>query len=147
MDPLYGQRTTHPKGTPSPEWILVDAENQILGRLASQLAKRLMGKHKPDYHPSVAHGDSIVVINASKVKVSGDKTNKKVYRTHSGYMGGLKERLFSKQMEMDSRKVILHAVKGMLPKNNLSRKLMTRIRVFQDDKHNLESQKPQKIEL
>lgn len=146
MDPLYGQRTTYPKQNNN-DWILVDAKDQTLGRLASKLAERLMGKHKADFQPSVLVGDSIVVINASQIRVSGKKYDDKVYFRHSGYMGGLKKRTMAEQMEIDPGKVIVKAVKGMLPKNRLASKMLTRLRVFPSENHNLEAQNPKKVDL
>lgn len=148
MDPLYGQRTTYPKKEEiTNEWILVDAKEQVLGRLASKIAKRLMGKHRPDYHPAVLNGDFIVVINASEIQVGGKKKSDKIYYRHSGYMGGLKERTLEEQMNLDPTKIIFSAVKGMLPKNRLAAKMLTRLRIFPGENHNLEAQKPAKTEL
>src|SRR5215469_12169186 len=101
------------------KWYLVDASDKVLGRLATQIAKYLRGKHKPEYTPHADAGDYIVVINASQIKVTGKKGLEKVYYRHSGYPGGLKETTFEKQQEKDPTKIIEIAVKGMLPKNPL----------------------------
>lgn len=146
MDPLYGQRTTYPKKESlDSDWVLIDANEQVLGRLASQIAFVLQGKNKPNYQPGVPVGDRVVVINAAKVKISGNKIDQKVYHHHTGYIGGLKTVSMRSKMDEKPEDVIKAAVKGMLPKNNFSRKLMTRIRVFADEKHELEAQNPQPL--
>jgi len=146
MDPLYGQRTTYPKKeTLNSDWVVIDAADQILGRLASQIATVLQGKNKPNFQPGVPVGDRVVVINAAKVKISGSKVDQKVYHHHTGYMGGLKTISMRDKMENKPEDVITSAVKGMLPKNNFARKLMTRIRVFADEKHGMEAQNPKPL--
>lgn len=116
-------------------WHLIDAKGKILGRLASQIAKILMGKDKPYFSPNLDCGDYIVVINAAEIEVSGRKRKQKLYRRHSGYPGGFKEIIFEKQMELDPRKIIQHAVSGMLPENKLKDKRLVRLKIFVDDKH------------
>ena len=125
--------------------MLIDANDQILGRLASQIAMILQGKTKPNYQPGVPIGDSVIVINAAKVKISGNKIDQKVYHHHTGYIGGLKTIGMRDKMENKPEDVITAAVKGMLPKNNFARKLMTKIRVFSDEKHGMEAQNPKSI--
>lgn len=129
------------------KWYLVDASNQVLGRLASQIAKYLRGKHKPEYTPNVDAGDYIVVINAAQVKVTGKKELEKVYYHHSGYPGGIKEINFASLQAKDPRKVIELAVKGMLPKNPLGRAMLRKLKVYSDAEHPHKAQQPEKIDL
>lgn len=117
------------------EWHLVDAKGKILGRMTTQIAKYLMGKHKVNYSDHMDMGDYVVVINASKVEVTGRKAKQKIYRGHSGYPGGLREVKYSKYMEEAPEKIIMHAVYGMLPKNRLHKKRMARLKIFSEDKH------------
>lgn len=146
MDPLYGQRTTYPKNAEqSGNWALVDAKDKILGRLASQVAQLLMGKNRADYHPGVLTGSRVVIINAADIKVSGNKMDDKLYHRHTGYFGGLKTRNMKTTMEQDPKKVLEAAIKGMLPRNKLGRKMMTRLRIFPGSEHNLEAQNPQPV--
>lgn len=116
------------------DWHLVDAKDQILGRLATQIAPLLMGKNKPSFVHYLDCGDYVVVTNASQVKVTGRKAAQKMYYRHSGYPGGFREISFEKQMEKDPRKVIRHAVKGMLPKNKLQDKRLKRLKIFAGEK-------------
>lgn len=116
-------------------WHLIDAKGKILGRLATQIAKILMGKDKPYYVANLDCGDYVVVINAAEVEVSGRKRKQKLYRRHSGYPGGFKETTFEKMIERDPRKIIRQAVSGMLPKNKLRDGRLARLKVFVDDKH------------
>lgn len=116
-------------------WHLVDAKGKILGRLATQIAKILMGKDKPYYIANLDCGDYVVVINAAEIEVSGRKRKQKLYRRHSGYPGGFKELTFEKIMEHDPRKIIRQAVKGMLPKNKLRDRRLVRLKIFVNDKH------------
>jgi large subunit ribosomal protein L13 len=116
-------------------WHVIDAADQPLGRLASQVASLLRGKHKPIYQPNLPVGDFVVVINASRVRVSGNKAGGKDYYRHSGYPGGLKVTPFLLQMEKNPRKVIEMAVRGMLPHNRLGRKLFTRLKVYAGPEH------------
>lgn len=116
-------------------WHTVDAKGQVLGRMASKIAKLLLGKDKPKYAPHLDMGDNIVVINAKDVELTGRKMQNKVYYSHSGYPGGFKEEKVSDLMEKSPEKVIERAVSGMLPKNRLHDKRMRRLRVFADEKH------------
>ena len=120
---------------PESKYILFDAKGKILGRLAVEIASVLSGKSKVDYAPNVGESDWAVVINSDKVRLSGEKAKKKVYWRHSGYPGGIYKMTFEEAMELDSRKVISHAVAGMLPKNKLSKAAMKKLRVFKDEKH------------
>ena len=117
------------------EYHLVDAKGQILGRIATQIAKILSGKNEVDFTPNVGGKDWVVVINSDRVRLSAEKGDKKIYWKHTGYPGGIYKTTFNEQMEKDSTKVIFDAVKGMLPKNKLSFKAMKRLRVFKDENH------------
>jgi len=116
-------------------WHLIDAKDQILGRLSTKIASLLMGKHKPYYVSHLDCGDYVVVVNAADVQVSGRKRKQKMYYRHSGYPGGFKEISFEQQMAKDPRKVIHHAVAGMLPKNKLRDQRLARLKIFVDEKH------------
>lgn len=129
------------------KWFVVDAANMPLGRLASQVADMLTGKNKVIYTPHVDTGDFVIVLNADKVVLTGKKAENKVYRHHTGYIGGLKEINYKALMEKDSRKVIEKAVKGMIPKNTLGRKQITRLNVFKGAEHNHDAQKPETVVL
>lgn len=129
------------------EWYTVDLDGQILGRAATQIASLLIGKSKPCIRPSVDCGDYVIVLNSDKVKVTGGKEKKKFYRRHSGYPGGLKETRFDEQLEKDSRRIILEAVKNMLPKNKTRDVRMTRLFIYKDANHKHEAQKPKEFKL
>lgn len=129
------------------DWFLVDATNQTLGRLAAEVASRLRGKHKPEFTPHVDTGDYIVVINADKVRVTGNKAKQKLYRSHSGYTGNLKEITFEKLMQKAPTQAVEHAVKGMLPKGPLGRAVYRKLKVYAGDSHPHASQQPQVLSL
>ncbi|CAN5315496.1 50S ribosomal protein L13 [soil metagenome] len=129
------------------KWVLVDAENQPLGRLSSKVASILRGKHKPEFTPHMDTGDNVVVINAEKVALSGNKMTDKLYFRHTGYPGGQIFTSASEMLEKDPTSLVRNAVKGMLPKNKLGRHLMTNIRIFAGPVHTLTAQKPEKIEI
>jgi large subunit ribosomal protein L13 len=129
------------------KWYVVDAADKVLGRLATQLAKYLRGKHKPEYTPHTDTGDYMVVINASKIKVTGNKTEDKIYYRHSGYPGGLKEIPFEDMLEKDPTRVIELAVKGMLPKNPLGRAMLSKLKVYAGAEHPHTAQQPATINL
>ena len=128
-------------------WILVDAKDKTLGRLASTLASRLRGKHRPEYTPNADLGDYIVVINANKINVTGDKLNQKNYFKHSGYPGGIKSRSLDEVIKNSPEEAIRMAVKGMLPKNKLGSELFRNLYVYNDSNHNQDAQKPVTINL
>tara|TARA_A100001037_G_C14951405_1_gene545176 strand:- start:177 stop:605 length:429 start_codon:yes stop_codon:yes gene_type:complete len=128
-------------------WYLVDATDQILGRLATEIARRLRGKHKASYTPHVDTGDYIVVINAEKIKVTGNKRTDKVYYKHSGWPGGLKTITFDKLQEKAPEKVIETAVKGMLPKGPLGRAMFRKLKVYSGAEHQHSAQQPEKLEI
>ncbi len=131
----------------TPKWYLVNAEGQILGRLASKIAKILMGKHKPEYTPSQVLGDFVVVVNAEKITVTGKKLRDKKYYSHSGYLGNLKERSLREMLEKHPERVIELAVKGMLPKNRLRNDMMRRLKVYRGPEHPHQAQKPEPLDL
>ena len=128
-------------------WYLVDATNKTLGRLSTEIASRLRGKHKPIYTPHVDTGDYIVVVNASKIRVTGNKMTDKVYYKHSGYIGNMKSMNLETMLEKNPERVIMKSVKGMLPKNKLSNAMLKKLRVFAGPEHNHSSQKPEVLEL
>lgn len=129
------------------DWFLVDANGKTLGRLATEIARRLRGKHKAIYTPHVDTGDYIVVINAEKVAVTGNKAKDKMYYTHSGYMGGLKQISFEKLIDKAPERVIETAVKGMLPKNSLGRTMFRKLKVYAGSEHGHAAQQPQPLEI
>ncbi|AXX14791.1 50S ribosomal protein L13 [Leptospira borgpetersenii] len=128
-------------------WFVVDAEGKTLGRLASGIAARLRGKHKATFTPNQDCGDNIIVINASKVKVTGNKETQKMYYHHSRYPGGMTETVFKDLIAKQPEKVIYEAVKGMLPKSKLGDKMLTHCKIFSGAEHNLQAQKPVKLEI
>lgn len=129
------------------DWYLIDADGKTLGRLASEIARRLRGKHKAVYTPHVDTGDYIVVINAEKVKVTGNKAKNKMYYNHSGYMGGLKQINFEDLIQKAPERVIETAVKGMLPKNPLGRAMFRKLKVYAGAQHKHSAQQPQVLEI
>lgn len=129
------------------KWYLVDAEGKILGRLASKIAQILSGKNKPIYTPHMDVGDFVVVINAQKIKVTGGKEEKKMYYHHSGYPGGIKGIVYEKLLKKKPEMIIREAVKGMLPKSKLGRKMFKKLKVYAGGKHPHQAQEPEKIEL
>ena len=129
------------------KWVVVDAEGQVLGRLASQIAVRLRGKHLPSFTPHVDTGDFVVVINAEKVRLTGRKWDQKNYYRHSGYMGGLKATPAKKLNQEHPNRIITFAVRGMLPKNRLGRKLIKKLKVYAGPDHPHEAQQPEKLAL
>ncbi len=129
------------------KWYVVDATDMPLGRLASQVAAILRGKHKPTFTPHVDTGDFVIVINTDKMILTGKKLEQKYYRYHTGYMGGLKEVQYKKMMAEKSDDALYVAIKGMLPKNSLGRKMLKKVRVYKDANHNHEAQKPEVLNL
>lgn len=129
------------------QWILVDADNQVLGRLAAKIAMRLRGKHLPQFTPHVDLGDFVVVVNADKIVMTGKKLDQKVYRHHSGYMGGLKTTPAKRIHQEDPGRIIKMAVWGMLPKNRLGRKLIKKLKVYGGADHPHEAQQPAAVAL
>ncbi len=129
------------------KWYVINAEGKTLGRLASEIAKILSGKNKPIYTPYMDTGDFVIVVNAEKVAVTGNKRNDKVYRHHTGYPGGLKETNFKTLMEKHPTYAIEYAVKGMLPKNSLGRAMFKKLKVYAGPTHKNEAQKPENYEF
>ena len=134
-------------GTFEQKWLLVDATDKIVGRLASEIAVILMGKHRPTYTPHVDTGDFVVVVNAEKISVTGNKRAAKMYYRHSGYPGGLKTRTLNDMLERRPEEVLRLAVKGMLPRNRLARKQLTKLKIYAGPEHPHQAQKPQPMEL
>ena len=128
-------------------WYLVDAQNKTLGRLSTAIANRLRGKHKPIYTPHVDTGDYIVVVNASKIRVTGKKMTDKVYYKHTGYIGNLKSENLETMLEKHPEKVLLKSVRGMLPKNKLGRAMIKKLRIFAGSEHTHIAPKPEPLEF
>jgi large subunit ribosomal protein L13 len=128
-------------------WFVVDADGKTLGRLATEVARRLRGKHKPEYTPHVDTGDFIVVINAAKVRVTGAKTTDKIYYRHSGFPGGIKSRSFEQMRDSHPERIIEIAVKGMLPRNPLGRAMLKKLKVYPGGEHPHSAQQPETLEL
>ncbi len=147
MDTLSYKTVSANRDTVKKEWVLVDATDQILGRLTSVVAKILRGKHKPNFTPHVDCGDNVIVINAEKIKLTGKKFEDKVYISHTGYPGGQRTINVNAQMAKNPAVVVEKAVKGMLPKNRLGRELFRNLHVFVGSEHPHKAQKPKKINL
>ncbi len=129
------------------DWFVVDAENQVLGRLAAQIAHRLRGKHKPEYTPHVDTGDYIVVVNAGKIAVTGNKARDKIYYHHTGHPGGIKDISLQEMLAKHPTRVIESAVKGMLPKNKLGRAMLAKLKIYAGAEHTHQAQQPKTLEL
>jgi large subunit ribosomal protein L13 len=129
------------------KWFVVDAENKVLGRLASEIAIRLRGKHKPNYSNHMDVGDFIVVVNAEKVKLTGNKLNDKIYYRHSGWIGGIKERSAKEMLEKKPTELLKFAVKGMLTKNTLGRKQLKKLKIYTGSEHPHAAQQPETLEI
>ncbi|MBC77393.1 MAG: 50S ribosomal protein L13 [Halobacteriovoraceae bacterium] len=129
------------------KWWVIDATDVVVGRLASEVATLLRGKHKPTFTPNQECGDFVVVTNADKIRFTGDKLNKKNYYWHTGFIGGIKSKTAREMMEKTPDRVVSEAVKGMLPKTSLGRKQLTKLKVFAGAEHSHEAQKPEKYEI
>ena len=129
------------------DWYLIDADGKTLGRLATEIARRLRGKHKPVYTPHVDTGDYIVVVNAEKVRVTGNKESDKMYHHHTGYIGNLKTISLEKQLQKAPERVIETAVRGMLPRNPLGRAMMKKLRIFAGPEHTHQAQQPRPLDI
>lgn len=125
------------------KWYVIDAANKPLGRVATEVAKLLKGKHKPTYTTHLDCGDNVIVINSDKIILTGNKLNNKVYRHHSGYIGGMKEVSYKDLMANSSDKALKLAIKGMLPKNSLGREMLTNVRIYKGAEHDQTAQKPE----
>ena len=129
------------------DWYVVDAQDQVLGRLASQIAHRLRGKHKPEFAPHVDNGDFIIVINCEKIKVTGTKMTNKLYRRHSGWVGGLRTTALGDMLREKPERLIMMAVRGMLPKNKLGHAMLKKLKVYAGPEHPHAAQTPQPLTL
>ncbi len=129
------------------DWFLVDADGKTLGRLATEIARRLRGKHKPEYTPHVDTGDYIVVVNADKIRVTGNKMKDKMYHHHTGYIGNLKSMSLEKLMDKAPERALQLAVKGMLPRNPLGRKMLGKLRIYAGPEHEHQAQQPTPLEI
>lgn len=138
-------KTYVPKGTVEPKWLLVDVNDQGLGRVATQIAKYLMGKHKPEFTPGVEMGDFVVVINASHLRLTNKRMDDKTYNKHSGYPGGLKTVSLRTQMRIHPDRVIRAAVWGMIPHNKLGRQLIKKLKIYTGNEHPHAAQNPEKV--
>ena len=131
------------KETVERKWLIIDAANKPLGRVATEAARLLRGKHKPTFTPNVDTGDNVIIINCKDIVLTGNKLNSKMYRQHSGYIGGMKETPAAVMLEKNPEKAMMLAIKGMLPHTSLGRKMATKLRVFAGSEHNLQAQKPE----
>ena len=147
MDTLSYKTISANKNTVDKQWVLVDAEGQTLGRMASKVAKLLRGKYKPSYTPHVDCGDNVVIINADKINLTGNKWNDKTYVRHTGYPGGQRTLTATEMFEKDPTRIVEKSVKGMLPKNKLGSALFRNLKVYAGAEHNQEAQKPKAINL
>ena len=129
------------------DWFVIDATDKVLGRLSTEIALRLRGKHKPEYTPHVDTGDYIVVVNAEKIRVTGNKENDKMYHHHTGYIGSLKSTNLSKLRASHPERIIQHSVKGMLPKNALGRAMFKKLKVFAGAEHTHAAQQPKPLDI
>ena len=129
------------------KWQVVDARGEVVGRLATRVAMILMGKNDPQYTPHVETGDGVIVINASELRVTGNKAKDKLYKNYSGFPGGLKERTFERVMKEDPTYVLMHAVKGMLPKSRLGKRMLTHLLVYAGAEHPHQAQKPKALAI
>lgn len=129
------------------DWYLVDATDKTLGRLASEIARRLRGKHKPEFTPHVDTGDYIVVVNAEKIRVTGNKLSDKMYHRHTGYIGNLKSTNLEKLLQETPERAIQYAVKGMVPRTRLGRSMMKKLKVYAGPDHKHEAQQPKQLEV
>ena len=129
------------------KWYVIDAEGKTLGRVATKAAHILRGKHKTTYTPHINCGDAVIILNASKINLTGDKLNKKIYYNHSGFPGGLRERTAKVMKENYPVEMVERAIKGMLPKNRLGRQMYKKLFVYENGEHKHETQKPEKVEL
>jgi len=147
MDTLSYKTVSANKNTVTKEWLLVDADGQALGRLASEVAILLRGKHKPSFTPHIDCGDNVIIINAGKVNLTGNKWNDKTYIRHTGYPGGQRSLTATEMYKKDPARLVEKAVKGMLPKNKLGAEMFRNLKVYADANHGQEAQKPRTINL
>ena len=141
-------RTYSPKpGEVDSKWYVIDAEGKVLGRLASEVAKLLRGKHKPEYTPHCNLGDHVIIVNAEKVRVTGKKESKKLYRHHTGWPGGLRTTVYKDLQQKFPERIIFLAIKRMLPRNRLGRAMARRLRIYAGPEHQHAAQKPEALEI
>ncbi|WP_347373841.1 50S ribosomal protein L13 [Aequorivita sp. Q41] len=145
MDTLSYKTVSANKNTVVKEWLIVDADGQTLGRLASEVAKLLRGKHKPSFTPHVDCGDNVIITNASKINLTGNKWTDKTYIRHTGYPGGQRSLTATEMYKKDPARLVEKAVKGMLPKNKLGAEIFRNLKVYVDENHGQEAQKPRAI--
>ena len=144
---MYGKTFSAKPADIEKKWLLIDAKGLVVGRLASLIAMRLRGKHKPEYTPHVDTGDHIIVLNAEKIRVTGDKLKDKIYYWHTGAIGGIRSKTLEKMLAEHPERAIEFAVKGMLPKNPLGRAMFKKLHVFAGEKHPHAAQQPKPLEL
>ncbi|MBV7440922.1 50S ribosomal protein L13 [Weeksellaceae bacterium TAE3-ERU29] len=147
MDTLSYKTLSANKETANKEWLLVDAEGQSLGRLASKVAKLLRGKHKPNFTPHADCGDFVVVVNSDKINLTGKKWSEKVYERYTGFPGGQRSVTAEQVHDKDATRLVERAVKGMLPKNKLGRAILKNLRVYEGAEHQQDAQQPRKIDI
>jgi len=147
MDYLSYKTVSANKATVQKEWVVVDAEGQILGRLCTKVAKLLRGKYKPNFTPNVDCGDNVIIINADKVQLTGNKWNDRVYVRYTGFPGGQREYTPQDLMDKGADRLIRKVVKGMLPKTRLGNKLINNLKIFAGAEHNMQAQQPKQIDI
>ncbi len=147
MDTLSYKTVSANKATVQKEWVVIDATDQVLGRMCTKVAKLLRGKYKPSYTPNVDCGDNVIIINANKVKLTGNKWNDRIYIRYTGFPGGQREMTPAQLLEKGADRLILKVVKGMLPKNRLGARQLTNLRVFAGAEHNMQAQQPKQIDI
>ena len=147
VDTLSYKTISANKATAQKEWVVIDATDLVLGRMGTKVAKLLRGKYKPNFTPHVDCGDNVIIINADKVKLTGNKWTDRVYLSHTGYPGGQREMTPARLMEKSPEKLIKKVVKGMLPKNRLGAKLLGNLYVFAGAEHNMQAQQPKQVDL
>lgn len=147
MDTLSYKTKSANKATVQKEWIVIDAQGEILGRLASQVAKILRGKHKPTFTPHVDCGDNVIILNADKVRLTGNKWSEKQYIRHTGYPGGQRVDTAERMKVKDARRIVENAVRGMIPKNRLGRAILKNLYVYEGAEHPHEAQQPKSLNL
>ena len=148
MDTLSYKTVSANKATAQKEWVVVDAEGQVLGRMCSKVAKLLRGKYKPNFTPNVDCGDNVIIINAAKVELTGNKWNERVYVRYTGYPGGQREMTPAEMLAKKGADVLVKkVVKGMLPKNRLGNKIIANLHVFAGAEHNMQAQQPKQIDI
>ena len=147
VDTLSYKTISANKNTVQKEWVVIDATDMVLGRMGSKVAKLLRGKYKPSFTPHVDCGDNVIIVNAEKVRLTGDKWNGRVYLRHTGFPGGQREYTPAILMQKGPEHLIRKVVKGMLPKNKLGNKIITNLHVFAGPEHNMQAQQPKQIDL